>query len=110
MELIVKIPEPSAPSILDPLGPGAFVYSRSTTAPEGSRIESSPDVCGGEPCIAGTRIPVWVLEQARRLGSSEVDLQRAYPALRLEDLRNAWDFANAHSELIERQIRENEEA
>ncbi|MGQ9628291.1 MAG: DUF433 domain-containing protein [Anaerolineae bacterium] len=24
-------------------------------------IESNPDVCGGEPCIVRTRIPVWVL-------------------------------------------------
>jgi Protein of unknown function (DUF433) len=27
-------------------------------------IESRPGVCGGEPCIIRTRIPVWVLEQA----------------------------------------------
>lgn len=30
-------------------------------------IESRPGVCGGEPCVVRTRIPVWVLEQARRL-------------------------------------------
>ena len=29
-------------------------------------IESRPGVCGGEPCIVRTRIPVWVLEQSRR--------------------------------------------
>jgi len=34
-------------------------------------IDSRPDVCGGEPCIVRTRIPVWLLEQARRLGASE---------------------------------------
>jgi hypothetical protein len=28
-------------------------------------IESRPEVCGGEPHIVRTRIPVWVLEQAR---------------------------------------------
>lgn len=37
-------------------------------------IESNPGVCGGVPCIVRTRIPVWVLEQARRLGASEADL------------------------------------
>ena len=31
-------------------------------------IESKPDVVGGVPCITRTRIPVWLLEQARRLG------------------------------------------
>ena len=31
-------------------------------------IDVTEGVSGGEPCIARTRIPVWVLEQARRLG------------------------------------------
>ena len=30
-------------------------------------IESVPGVCGGDPCIVRTRIPVWVLEQYRQL-------------------------------------------
>jgi len=55
-------------------------------------IESIPGVCGGEPCIVRTRIPVWVLEQARRLGTSEADLLRCYPTLRAEDLANAWAY------------------
>lgn len=33
-----------------------------------------------------TRIPFWLLEQARRLGSSEQELLEAYPTLRAEDL------------------------
>ncbi|MGA2575268.1 MAG: DUF433 domain-containing protein [Bryobacteraceae bacterium] len=53
-------------------------------------VESTPGVCGGEPCIVRTRIAVWVLEQARRLGVSGEDLLRSYPALRAEDLANAW--------------------
>ncbi len=48
-------------------------------------IESTPGVCGGEPRIVRTRIPVWILEQARRLGTSEADLLRSYPTLRAED-------------------------
>lgn len=52
-------------------------------------IESSPDVCGGEPRIVRTRIPIWLLAQARRLGASEADLLRMYPTLRAEDLANA---------------------
>jgi len=34
-------------------------------------IESNPGVCGGEPCIVRTRIPIWVLVQAKRLGKSD---------------------------------------
>lgn len=73
-------------------------------------IESNPLVCGGEPCIVRTRIPVWLLEQARRLGTSEAELLRSYPTLRAEDLANAWAYVRSHREEIEQQIRENEAA
>jgi uncharacterized protein (DUF433 family) len=73
-------------------------------------IENTPGVCGGEPCIVRTRIPVWVLVQARRLGTSEADLLRSYPTLRAEDLANAWAYARAHQEEIEQQILANETA
>jgi uncharacterized protein (DUF433 family) len=73
-------------------------------------IETHPAVCGGKPCIVRTRIPVWVLEQARRLGASEADLLRSYPTLRAADLVNAWAYVRNHLADIERQIRENEDA
>ena len=57
-----------------------------------------------------TRIPVWLLEQARRLGASEQSLLAAYPHLRAEDLVNAWAYAGSRSAEIEAQIRENETA
>lgn len=71
-------------------------------------IDSITGVFGGEPCIVRTRIPVWVLEQARQLGTSEADLLRCYPILRAEDLANAWAYVRSHREEIEQQIRENE--
>ena len=73
-------------------------------------IESRPGVCGGEPCIVRTRIPVWVLEQARRLGTSEATLLQSYPTLRAEDIVQAWSYVRGHREEIDRQIRDNEEA
>jgi len=73
-------------------------------------IESIPDVCGGEPCVVRTRIPGWVLVQARRPGTSEADLLRCYPTLRAEDLANIWAYSRSHRDEIERQIKENEEA
>ena len=73
-------------------------------------IETNPDVCGGEPCIIRTRIPVWLLEQARRLGTSEAELLRVYPTLRAADLVNAWSYVRNHRDEIDRQIRDNEEA
>lgn len=73
-------------------------------------IESRPGVCGGEPCIVRTRVPVWVLEQARRLGKTDAELLLAYPTLRAEDLSNAWAYVRAHHDEIDQQITENEAA
>lgn len=73
-------------------------------------IESRIGVCGGEPCITRTRIPVWVLEQARRLGINESEILRSYPTLRAEDLAHAWGYVRAHRAEIEQQIQENENA
>jgi uncharacterized protein (DUF433 family) len=73
-------------------------------------IDSIPSVCGGEPCIVRTRIPVWVLVNARELGTSEANLLRCYPTLRAEDLANAWAYFRSHRQEIELQIRENEAA
>ncbi len=72
-------------------------------------IQSTRGVCGGAARIVRTRIPVWVLEQARRLGMSEADLLRAYPTLRAEDLANAWAYVRSHREEIDEDIRQNEE-
>ncbi len=72
-------------------------------------IESRPGVCGGAACIVRTRIPVWVLENARRQGVSESELLQDYPTLTAQDLANAWAYARSRREEIEREIRENEE-
>lgn len=73
-------------------------------------IEVTPDISGGEARIVRTRIPVWVLVQMRRLGSSEAEILQSYPSLRAEDLTNAWAYARSHADEIERQIIENESA
>ncbi len=73
-------------------------------------IESRPDVLGGEACVVRTRIPVWVLVQARQLGMSEAAILHSYPSLRAEDLVNAWAYYRAHREDIEQQIVDNETA
>lgn len=73
-------------------------------------IESTPGVVGGEPRIVRTRIPVWVLVQARKLGLGDSELLTSYPTLRAEDLANAWAYYSSHQEEIDAQIIENEEA
>jgi uncharacterized protein (DUF433 family) len=56
-----------------------------------------------------TRIPVWLLVRAKKLGSSEAQLLQAYTVLRAEDLTNACAYYyNRHKREIEQQIAENE--
>ena len=73
-------------------------------------IEKTPGVCGGDARIAGTRIPVWGLVNARRLGIGEAQLLDDYPHISAADLVNAWAYADAYPDEIEEAIRKNEEA
>lgn len=71
-------------------------------------IEGKPGVMGGATCIARTRIPVWLLEHARRLGTSEAALLQNYPTLTAQDLANAWSYVRSHRVEIDQQIADNE--
>lgn len=71
-------------------------------------IEKTPGVCGGSACIVSTRIPVWLLVEAKNAGGTEAFLLMSYPALRAEDLKNAWAYYRANQEEIELEIQENE--
>ncbi|HFA50340.1 MAG TPA: DUF433 domain-containing protein [Bacteroidetes bacterium] len=71
-------------------------------------VEKTPHVCGGSACIIRTRIPVWLLVEARRAGASEAALLTSYPSLRAEDLINAWAYYRANRKEIHREIQENE--
>jgi uncharacterized protein (DUF433 family) len=73
----------------------------------GRGIEKTPDVCGGSACVAETRITVWGLVEARRIGYSEADLLISYPSLTATDLANAWAYAESFPEEIELEIEEN---
>jgi len=71
-------------------------------------IESTPGVCGGVPCIEGSRIPVWVLVGYKNLGASEAELLQAYPTIDAENLSHAWAYYRTHKKEIDEQIAENE--
>ncbi len=73
-------------------------------------VEKIENVAGGEACIVRTRIPVWTLENYRRLGWSEATILENYPALRAADLVNAWGYVDAHIDEINQAIQENEAA
>ncbi len=71
-------------------------------------IEKTPGVCGGSACIIRTRIPVWLLVEARNAGASEPHLLASFPALRPEDLDHAWAYYRVNKEEIDQEILENE--
>jgi uncharacterized protein (DUF433 family) len=73
-------------------------------------IETIPGICGGDARIANTRIPVWVIVQARHLGNTDPEILSNYPSLNATDLANAWTYAAAHAPEIAQAIQENEAA
>ena len=91
-----------------PVEKAEIMRCRANTGLEPPGVERTPNVCGGEACLMGTRIPVWVLVRARQLGSSKSKLLDAYPSLCAEDLRNAWAYYDGHREEINRLVEESE--
>ena len=75
----------------------------------GKGITKTPGICGGDACIAGTRIAVWLLGEAQQLGIREAQLLQDYPHITAADLVNAWAYAEAHSEEIATAILANNE-
>jgi uncharacterized protein (DUF433 family) len=66
-----------------------------------ARIVADEGMCGGAARVRGTRIPVWVLEDMRRLGYSDADILSGYPELSADDLVAAWNYVTDHREQIE---------
>lgn len=50
------------------------------------RISIDPAVCGGKPCIRGTRIWVSLILEMLATGMSEAELRAEYPVLMHEDI------------------------
>lgn len=71
-------------------------------------IEKTPGVCGGSACIVRTRIPVWLLVEAKNKGATEAHLLGSFPSLRAEDLTNAWAYYRGNKAEIDAEIFENE--
>jgi uncharacterized protein (DUF433 family) len=74
------------------------------------RISKREDVCGGDACVSGTRIPVWVLAQLRQWGFTDERILSEYPGLRPADLEAVWAYTARHAAEIEAAIAENQGA
>jgi uncharacterized protein (DUF433 family) len=59
------------------------------------RISIDPAVCGGEPCIRGTRIWASLVLDLLASGTTETELLTGYPQLTHEDVLAACGYAAA---------------
>lgn len=57
------------------------------------RITSDPKVCGGDPCIQGTRIPVHTVLSHLAAGDSQDTVLQQFPKLAADDIRACLEFA-----------------
>jgi len=57
------------------------------------RIAVNPEVCGGKPCIAGTRIMVRNILGMLAGGYTVERILQAYPELTREDVASALEYA-----------------
>lgn len=73
-------------------------------------IERTIGVCGSSAHVSGTRIPVWILVEARDLGASDAQLLIDFPSLGAANLTDAWDYAGRHQAEIAAEIRRNQVA
>ena len=71
-----------------------------------SWIQTTPGVCGGEPCIRTTRHTVAGLVEWKHQGLSDARILEHHPDLTWADLAAAWDYYATHREEIERAIKE----
>ncbi len=55
-----------------------------------------PGVQGGEPCISGTRVPVWVLAAMHKQGDTAIDILAAYPNLSAAQVHAALSYYYEH--------------
>jgi len=78
------------------------------TTKKNSWVQKTPGLCGGRACIRNTRITVWGLMNARRLGATDEQTLKNIVGLTPEDLQAAWEYYRAHPAEIDKDIRDNE--
>ena len=57
------------------------------------RVTVDPGVCGGKPCIRGTRICMAIILDALAEGLTPEEVMDHYPSLEVDDIRAAEAYA-----------------
>jgi uncharacterized protein (DUF433 family) len=58
-----------------------------------ARIVSDPLICGGEPCIRNTRVPVHIVLSHLAAGEDYDTVLKQFPRLTKEDILACLDYA-----------------
>ena len=77
--------------------------------PHKEHITSRPGVCGGKPCVAGTRIRVWDVAVLAQSGQSPDEILSAYPHLTLADVHAALAYYYDNQQAIDQQNADDEQ-
>ena len=56
-------------------------------------LTSDPDICDGQQCATGTRVPVTVVLDSLAEGASREEILRRYPSLKSEHIDAAIAYA-----------------
>ena len=89
----------------DHCDPGGQAVSTKRTVTK-SWIQTSPGVCGGEPCVRHTRHTVSGLVEWKRQGITDARILEHHPDLTPADLEAAWAYYATHREEIDQAITE----
>ena len=68
-------------------------------------LSRDPDINGGDLCITGTRIPIWILWDARSGSNFQEyidNLRMDYPNLSSEQIKAALQYAFSHPSEIDK--------
>jgi uncharacterized protein (DUF433 family) len=57
------------------------------------RIDSDPSICGGVPCVRGTRIPVSIVLSHLAAGDDQASLLNNFPQITKEDIQACLQYA-----------------
>ena len=63
-----------------------------------SRISIDPEICHGQACVKGTRIPVHQIVRMLANGNTVEELLRNYPSLQKDDVLACLDYAGSLAE------------
>jgi uncharacterized protein (DUF433 family) len=58
------------------------------------RIISDLSICGGEPCIKGTRIPVHIILSHLAAGDDYNTILKNFPRISIKDIKASLEYAS----------------